>query len=183
MNKKQLFQYVFKQILDYGSASFIKRCAKWGLDTLEMLEQNERVVVVNGERGNDFIYAVTTAVIVGEFGRLAFNNHFLNEIEIDLEQTGLVFDDVEIYMDDTVPNKRWKELRKGNFVNLQDIWSVVQEWKQEVHHSLVDIYKRQNNFNPTDHIFIYIEAIFDQEDDRMDKRLPSYSYVEQGFQY
>lgn len=184
MNKKKSFQCVFKQTLDNGDESFIKKCAKWGLDTLKTLEQNGRVVVaVGGEHGNNFIYAVTTAVIVGEFGFLAFNNYFLNEIEIDLERTGLVFDDVEIYIDDTVPNKRREELRKGNFVNLQDIWSTVQEWKQEINHSLIDIYKRQDKWNPIDYIFTHIEDIFDQKDDRMDRRLSSYLYVEQGFQY
>lgn len=184
MNKKQLFQCVFKQILDYGDESFIKRCAKWGLDTLEILKQNGRVVVaVNGEHGNDFIYAITTAFIIGQFGRIAFNDYFSDEAEIDLGLIGLDFDDVEAYVDDTVPSERREELRKGNFVNLQDIWSAVQEWKQEIHHSLIDIYKRQNKGNPTDYIFICIEAILGQKDNRMDRRHPSYSYVEQGFQY
>lgn len=191
--RKKLFLNVFEQILDYSNGAFIENCAKWGLDTLEMLEQNGLVIVAaDGERRDDFIYAATTAVIIGEFGQCTFNNHFSDETEIDLNQTGLVFDGVEAYLDDAVQDKHREELRKGNFVNIQDIWPAVQEWKKETHQALVDIYVKKGEKEPICAIYASLVAIFEEQDKETKENyapagtsgeMRGYSYVSDGFQY
>ena len=154
MNREQLFRNVFGQVLDYSDDAFIKKCSKWGLDTLETLERNRRVLVaMDGERGNDFIYAVTTAFIIGEFGRLAFNNRFSDEIEIDLKLVGLDFDDIEAYIDGDTTTERREELQNRNYVRLEDIWTAMQEWKQETHRALVTIYAKKGEMEPIDAIY------------------------------
>lgn len=194
MNKEQLFQSVFGMILDYGGSALIEKCAKWGLDTLEMLEKNERVFIAGGgERGNDFIYAVTTAFIVGEFGKISFNDHFSEETEIELGGLGLEFEDVEAYLDDDVPSERLEELRKGNYVRLDDIRSAVQEWKKETHGEMVTFNTKKGEKEPIDAIYGSLVAIFEQKDEETggvfspttspSQELAGYSYVRSGFQY
>ena len=194
MNKEQLFQYIFSQLLDYGDNAVIGKCAKWGLDTLDMLEKNGRVLVTaGGGRGNDFIYAVITALIVGEFGKIAFNNHFSEETEIELGGLGLEFEDIEPYLDEDVPSERREQLRKGNYVRLEDIWSTIQEWKEETHRALVAIYTGKGEKEPIDAIYASLVAIFEQGDEDTgeiivpsaspSRELAGYSYVSNSFQY
>lgn len=196
MNKEQLFQRVFEDILDYSDGAFVEKCATWGLDILEILEKNGRVLVADGgERGNDFIYAVTTALIVGEFGKLAFNNYFSEEAEINFEQIGLEFGDIEAYIDDDTTTERREELRKGNYVRLEDIRSSVQEWKKETHRELVTVYTGNGEEEPVDAIYASLVVIFEQKDEEtgevappfsrhgFSSELKAYSYVNSGFQY
>lgn len=197
MNRKQLFQYVFGQMLDYGNSAVIEKCAKCGLDTLEKLEQNGRVLFVGGgERGNDFIYAVTTAFIVGEFGQLGgISSYFSTETELELDELGLEFDDIEAYIDNDTTTERREELRKGNYVRLEDIWSAIQEWKEETHGSLVTIYTENGEKEPIYAIYASLVVIFEQKDENTGEvaspfsgngfsgELKAYSYVSSGFQY
>ena len=180
--------------MDYADSTFIEKCAKWGLDTLETLEKNGRVLVAGGgERGNDFIYAITTAYIVGEFGKLSFNDHFSEETEIELGGLGLEFEDVEAYLDDDVPSERREELRKGNYVRLEDIWSTVQEWKEETYRALASIYTEKGVKEPILAIYASLVAVFEEKDQEIgeivapstspSQELVGYSYVSSGFRY
>ena len=192
--REKLFFGVFNQMLDYSDNAFIEKCAKWGLDTLETLEKNGRVLVAGGgERGNDFIYAITTAYIVGEFGKLSFNDHFSEETEIELDGLGLEFEDVEAYLDDDVPSERREELRKGNYVRLEDIWSTVQEWKEETYRALASIYTEKGVKEPILAIYASLVEVFEEKDEETgeivapstspSQELAGYSYVSEGFHY
>lgn len=194
MNKEQLFQHVFQEVLDYADDELIKKCTKWGLDTLEALEQNGLVLMASdGERGNDFIYAVTTALIVGEFGKFCFNDYFSDEAEIDLGDLGLEFEDIEPYINEDTPSERREELRQGNYVNMQDLWVTIQEWKKETHNSLVTIYTGRGEKEPNDAIFASLVEIFEVEDEETKEIIApyanswgeatAYQYVCDGFQY
>lgn len=193
MDKAQLFQYVFRQVLDYADDGLVEKCAKWGLDTLKLLEQNGRVLTASdGERGNDFIYAVTTALIVGEFGNFCFNDNSSDEAEIDLGDIGLEFGDIEPYINEDTASERREELRQGNCVNIQDLWSAIGEWKREIRQSLTLTYKDKGK-DPNYAIFASLMEIFEVEDEETKEIIApyanswgesaAYQYICEGFQY
>ena len=194
MSKKQFFRGIFREILDYADNDVIERCAKWDLNTFELLEQNKLIITSSdNERGTDFIYAVTTAMIVGEFGNFCFDDNCSDESEIDLADVGLEFQDIEAYINNDTDDERREELRRMNYVNIQDLGSAIVEWKKEIHKSLVKIYTEKKEKDPDYSIFTSLKEIFEEEGEEADEiiapysnsgqEMDAYEYVVAGFQY
>lgn len=200
MTKEQLFLCVFEQMLDYSDGALIEKCSRWGLDTYEFLEKNKRILCMADTCDESvFIYAVSTAVIVGEFGNRAFGDHNLfDEHEFDLTLLDLHFDDIKGYMDGypDIEQTHFKKLSIGNYVNFDDLRETVLEYTQEIHKDLIEIYKlpgQPDSTLPTHAIYESLINIFEEQDVETKEvltpsmstsnELSAYSYVGQGFQY
>ena len=93
---------------------------------------------------------------------------------------------------DTEPD-RLALLEGGNTIGLQDMWTVICEWKQHIYQSLMDIYKGEGKGDPTDHIFTSLSSIFEHKDKETgevitpsqstSQEIAAYSYVSEGFRY
>jgi len=194
MVDSEFYKTVYRAILDYADNWVVDKCAKWGLDTLELLKQHKLIDTnPDNEHGTDFIYAVTTAMIIGEFGNFCFDDNCSDENEIDLADVGLVFQDIEAYVNNDTDDERREELRKMNYVSIQDIGSAIAEWKKEVHKSLVKIYTERGEKDPDYAIFTSLKEIFEEEGEEVDEitapytnsgqELDAYGYVVADFQY
>ncbi len=191
-DKIKIFRAVFARTLDYADGDFIKHCAKWGLDTYDLLNQHERILATAdaGDEGH-FIYAVTLARIVGEFGKLAFGDFFSDEAKILLHPLGLHFEDIECYLEEDMGTEHREELRHGNYVKAQDVWSSMQELKTEIHRSLVVIYRDKEEKDPILVIFVSLMKIFEMSDEKTSETMTpdvstsretaAYAYVDQWF--
>lgn len=198
MIKEQIFRVVFEQMLDYGDSALIGRCAKWGLDTYELLEKNNWTLgTMDTHDESVFIYAVSTAFIVGKFGKFAFNDYFSEETEFDLTLLELHFDDIRGYLDGyhDVEQTHFEKLNAGNYVNLDDFRGTVSEYQEEIYKGLMEIYKLQGRSDPTlatHAIYESLMNIFEEQDTETKEviapsmsasnELAAYSYVDQGFQ-
>lgn len=193
MDKIELFRAIHNQILDYADDELISRCAGWGYSIYELIRHNKQDLVQGGaEEKSDFMYAVATAVIIGEFAKRAYNDNFSNETIIDLDLLDTDFEQIRGFLEKNIEPDRFEFLEGGNTVGLQDMWTTICEWRQHIHQSLVDIYKKENKEDPIDRIFTSLITIFEEreETDRVFARnistageLSAYSYVNQGFQY
>jgi len=196
MDERALYKQVHDQVLDYADDEVISRCAAWGYAVQQELAQHKRELVQAGaEEGSDFMYAVATAVIIGEFAKRAFNDHFSDEIGIYLDLLDIDFEQIRGFLEKDIELDRLEFLDGGNTVGLQDMWTIMYEWKQHIHQSLVDIYKAEGKGDPNDRIFDSLVAIFENttdEDGRIVSafsghsflnELAAYSYVSAGFQY
>lgn len=194
MTDAEFYNIIYRATLDYADNEVIEKCAKWGLKTFELLEQNKLIITTSGnKRGTDFIYAVTTAMIVGEFGNFCFDDNCSDESEIDLADVDLEFRDIESYINEDTKGERREELCRMNYVNIQDLWVVIQEWKKEIHKSLVKIYANKGEKDPDYAIFTSLKEIFEEEGEGVDEIIAPYSnfgqeldaheYVVAGFQY
>ena len=194
--RKKLFFDVFGQILDYADPAVIKKCTRWGLEQYAQLEKHKKLIATgNTSDYGHFIYGIAFAVIVGEFAKRAFNDYFWDECEIDLNALGLNFRDIEGYMEEDMSTERRDELRKGNYVCLQDIWSAIQEWKRHMYKELTEIYKAENKEEtdptlPGYAIYETLLKIFERVDEdgisfisiSTSGEMAAYSYVNEGFQ-
>lgn len=193
MNERELFKKVHDQVLDYADDELISRCAGWGYSVYELIRLNKRDLVQGGaEKKSDFMYAVATAVIIGEFAKRAYNDHFSDETGIDLDLLDTDFEQIRGFLEKNINPDRFEFLEGGNTIGLQDMWTTICEWKQHIHQSLADIYKKENIGDPVDRIFTSLITIFEEreETDRVFARninaggeLSAYSYVDQSFQY
>ena len=194
MFKHEFYNVIYRATLDYADNEIIEKCAKWGLDTFELLGQNKLIITASdNERGTDFIYAVTTAMIVGEFGNFCFDDNCSDESEIDLGDAGLEFDDVRVYINEDVNDERREELRRMNYANIQDLGSAITEYKKEIHKSLVKIYTTNREKDPDYAIFTSLKEIFEEEGEEADEitapysnsgqEMDAYEYIRAGFQY
>ena len=195
MEEFELYKRVHDQILDYADDEVISRCACWGYDVQQKLIKHKMFLVQAGaEERSDFMYAVATAVIIGEFAKRAFNDHFSDEIGIDLDLLDIDFEQIREFLEKDIESDRLEFLEGGNTIGLQDMWTVMCEWKQDIHQSLVDIYKAEGKGDPNNRIFDSLVAIFENTTDE-DRRiisafsgrsflneLAAYSYVSAGFQ-
>lgn len=197
MNEQELFKKVHNDLLGYVDTDLKNRCAGWGLNTYELLKRNNRLLGNTDTRDEGvFIYAVSTAVIVGEFGKIAFGDYFPDEHEFDLGLLGLEFDDVKGYLDDypDINPIHLEELRRGNYVKLEDIWGTICGYKREIHKELIEIYKKQIKEDPNQYIFTSLLRIYEEiemNDDDIQHRLSmtsaqetgAYTYVSNSFQW
>lgn len=175
--RKELFTIVYRFVLDYADDKVVERCAEWGLKTFELLEQNKLIITASdNERGTDFIYAVTTAMIVGEFGNFCFDDNCSDESEVDLGDVGLELEDVKEYLNEDTDDERREELRRINYVNIQDLWTAIVEWKKEIHKSLVKIYTDKGEEDPDYVILISLKEIFNVKDEDTGEVSAPYSY-------
>ena len=197
MNEQELFKKVHNELLDYVNTDLKNRCADWGLNIHELLKKNKRFLGTTDTHDEGvFIYAVSTAVIIGEFGKLAFGDYFPDEHQFDLDLLGLKFNDVEGYLDDypDIDPIHLEELRIGNYVNMDDIRGTIFEYNREIHKALIEIYKEQTEEDPDHHIFTSLLRIYEEietNDGDTQYYIPSmtntqkmeaYAYVSNGFQ-
>lgn len=200
MKEQELFKKVYDQVLDYDG-KLISRCAEWGLNTYNILKINGRLLGTMDAEDKDgvFIYAVSTAVAVGLFGKIAFGGYFPDEHEFDLDLLNLRFDDIKGYLDGypDIDQARFEQLRAGNYVNLTDIWATIFEYNKETHKGLYEYYKKQGETDSTlpDYaIFESLVSIFERKDEEeegvvispfqgTEGEMESYLYVSQGFSY
>lgn len=194
MSELGLFKKVYDQVLDYADDELISRCAVWGYSVYELIRQDNQEIVQGGaEKASPFMYAVATAVIIGEFSKRAYNDYFSNETGIDLDLLDIDFEQIRGFLEKDMGSDRFELLEGGNTVGLQDMWTVINEWKQHIHQSLVDIYKEEGNGNSIDRIFTSFVVIFEEKDGETDEvfarnvshagELSAYSYISEGFQY
>lgn len=190
MNQEQLFHRVFDQVLDYADTEMLRLCSDWGRVTRRKFAQHGRLVAQSdAEDGADFMYAVVTACIVGEFARYAKNDYFNDEAEIDLNLLGIDFDQVRGFLQKDITADRLELLERSNVVGLQDVWTAINEWKQDTYNSLVYIYN-QEGANPNKAIFDSLVKTFETTDDEgvvfsnltATQELSAYEYVSNGFQ-
>lgn len=197
MNERELFKKVHNELLDYVGTGLKNRCAGWGLNTYELLKKNKRLLGTTDTLDEGmFIYAVSTAVIVGEFGKFAFGDYFPDDHEFDLDLFGLVFEDIKGYLDGypDIDPIHLEKLCLGNYVKLEDIWGTMCEYKREMHKALTGIYKEQIKEDPDYYIFTSLLRIYEEIDtnDEDTRYIPSmtnaqeigaYTYVSNSFQW
>ena len=190
MKELGLYKGVHNQVLDYVDTEIPRLCASWGYVVQQKLAQHGRLMVQSeAEEGSDFMYAVVTACIVGEFARYARNDYFNDEVEISLDLLGMDFDQVRGFLEKGIAADRIGLLERNKIVGLQDIWSAINEWKQDTYNSLVYIYK-QEGANPNEAIFDSLVKTFETTDDggvvfsnlTATQELSAYEYVSNGFQ-
>ena len=158
--RKKLFERVFEEVLDYSDTGFKHRAAQWGQQTYERIEREGKVVVSPRDvYPTDFTYALTFAVIVGEFGRFAFNDHFL------------------IHM--ALPER---EIALGEeYILLPDLLPVVVERKEDIYVALKAIY----NKDPAGGVYYSLLTLFEAEGRliKKEEELRAYTYIDSGFMY
>ena len=194
MSEQELYKQVHNQILDYADKGIISRSAAWGYAVQQELAKHKRELVQSGaEGGSDFMYAVATAVIIGEFAKRAFNDYFSDEVSIDLDLLDMDFKQIRGFIAKDIETDRLALLERENAVGLQDMWVVICEWKQHIHQSLMDICKEQGKGDPIAYIFTPLLSVFEYKDEETEEmitrsqstsqEISAYSYVSEGFRY
>lgn len=190
MNELELYKDVHNQVLGYADTEMLRLCTDWGYTVQQKLSQCGRFIVEGKvEDGSDFMYAVVTACIVGEFARYARNDYFNDEVEIDLDLLGIDFDQVRGFLEKDITADRLRLLERNKVVGLQDMWTAINEWKQDTYNSLAYIYK-QEGVDPNKAIFDSLVKTFETTDDggvvfsnlTATQELSAYEYVSSGFQ-
>lgn len=166
MNEQKLFKEIHDQVLDYADEELIWKCANWGYEVSQILLKHGRYVVQAGaEQSSPFVYAVVTAVTIGEFAERAFNDHFNEEISINLGALDTDFEEIRGFLNKDIKPERLELLKESNTVGLQDVWTALWEWKSDTHKSLVEIYKEQGEKDPNYRIFISLLNIYKDTDE------------------
>ena len=180
---KHIFRSLCATLLDSGDHDFKEKCAQWGLEQYAQLEKHEKLLNDGNTSDNGyFIYGTAFAVIVGEFGQRAYNNHFSNECEINLVALGLDFRDIAGYVEKDMKADRREQSQQNNCVDLQDVWSTVCEWKKEIHKSLTEIYAAEGK-DPDWAIYASLEKLFKPATPSDAGRIVAYEYISNGFSY
>ncbi len=180
MTEQELYKNVHDQVLDYADDDVIGRAARWGLSIQKTLEQNGRLLVQAGAEGSSvFMYAVVTAVIVGEFAKSAYNDYFSDEAGIDLDLLDMDFQQIRGFLENDIAQDRYDFLDGGNAVGLQDMWAAIHEWKADTYQSFTHIYGK----NRVDEILYQsLSEIFSDTSSTDGQCLSAYAYVSNGFQ-
>ena len=194
MTKEIIFTEVFNILLDYADSVLKEKCAKWRLGAFDCVERQGKVATTANinEHGVWFMYAVVTAFIVGEFGRQAFGNYFSDRQEIELNELGLRFEEVEGWLGDEVGSERREVLRQGNFITLEDVWDTIQEFKREIFQALFAMHVESGAKHPADAVFASLVAVFEETNtdgtvmspfhDKA-QEMSTYLYVTNAFHY
>lgn len=158
MDKQELFNTVFRQMLDYADNDFVKRLADWGVEIYNLLDRNNKIISTNQNepRNDQFIYAVAIARIVGLFGMRAFNDHLSDEIEFG----------------DPLPKTR-----------LRNIWVPVYSKIDEIYSALIDIYKQQGEDDPNHKILSSLKEVFGEISQTNFNEPQAYDFVRNRFNY
>ncbi len=197
MNERELFNTLHDEILDYVEDDLLLRCANWGYEVHQLLLEHKMYIMQEeeqGEQSSPFIYAVATAVIVGEFAKHAYNDYYSDETNLLLDELDLEFEQVSGFLNKDIDKDRFEMLKEINGVSLQDIWDTICVWKKDIHKSLVKIYKQQDKKDPDEYIFQSLSKIFEltDEDDIVissfsghgtERESSAYAYISNGFQY
>lgn len=178
MNDKELFRGVYDQVLDYDDEDVINRCADFGYGLYQMLGKHSRILTQGEESSSSFMYAVVTAVMIGEFAKRAYNDYFSDEAGIDLDLLDVDFGQVEDFLEQDMEKERFDFLEGGNTVGLQDMWTAICEWKQETYKSLAHIYEKEGK-DPDYEIYQSFVSIFStgQVDMTGAQQLEAYEYL------
>lgn len=160
-NAEQVFQRVFDEVLDY-LPDFKRKAAEWGKNIYDLIEREGKVVVSDRDKYPvDFTYALTLAVIVGEFGQFGYGDHFLTEMTLP---------DREIVIGgDTRPLSAFHEV----------IW----ERKEDTYAALSGIYAGKGKEDPDWAVYASLEELFEPVYPSDTGRMKAYSYVSNGFSY
>lgn len=165
MEKLELYKALHRQILDYTDDELLTKCAQWGLDTQEKTERMLRYAPESGsEDSPTFMFAVTTAVIIGEFGKRAFNDYFSDEAELDLDILDLDFSLVREFLNSDISTNRKHTLEQESVLGLQDVWEAIHEWKHDIYSTHLELYEKEGKEVDLE-VFNSLVGIFDTEDD------------------
>ncbi|NQV93349.1 hypothetical protein HQ403_02520 [Candidatus Kaiserbacteria bacterium] len=197
MNEQELFRKVYGEILDYVEDDLLLKCANWGYGVHQTLLENKQYLMQvekQGEQSAPFMYAVATAVIVGEFAKLAYRDHFSDETNLLLDELDLEFEQVSGFLNKYIGKDRFEMLEEINGVSLKDIWATIGEWKEEIYKSLVHIYKEQGEKESDHKIYTSLLTLFEEMDEETGDILPRlmdktfgypemevYEYISNGF--
>ncbi len=186
MTTRALFREAHRQLLDYSDLKVTEATSKWGIDAYSQIKEvGLEITTADAEKQTPFIYAVATAVIVGEFAKLGYGDYFSDETEMDLSALDLSFIDIEGFVDKEMPPERRGELMGQYYLNLQDIWGSIQDYKNHIYASLTTIYASKG-LEPKVYIFKSLNKILG-EDAFLEKLDPkthnAYQYIDNGFKY
>lgn len=158
-NREQVFQQVFDEILDY-LPDFKRRATGWGEKTYDLIEREEKVVVSDrDEYPVEFTYALTLAVIVGEFGQFGYGGHFLTEMALPDREIAVM----------------------GGKTPLATFHEAIWERKEDIYRALNDIYTSRH-LDPVPEVYASLVALFENEPDA-DRAVGAFAYVDRGFTY
>lgn len=195
MTEQELFKQAHDQVLDYADEGLIWKCANWGYEVSQILLKHNRYIVQArtelAEQSSPFMYAVATAMMIGEFAERAFKDYFDNEGTIDLDALDMNFEEIRGLLNKDIKPERPELLKESNTVGLQDIWTALWEWKSETYKALAEIYKEQGEKDPDYRIFISLVNIYKDTDEGETfyrsmtdaQKLEAYGFVSNGFQY
>jgi len=160
-NQDQIFQQVFDEVLDY-LPDFKQRAAEWGKKTYNLIEQEGKVVVSDrDEYPVEFTYALTFAVIVGEFGQFGYGDHFLTEMALPDREMSV----------------------ENGTVLLPTFHKVIWERKEDIYTVLSGTYAGEDKEDPDWAICASLEKLFEPVVPSDIGRVKAYSYISKGFLY
>lgn len=160
-DKEQTFQGVFSEVLDY-LPDFKRKAAEWGKKTYDLIEQEGKIVVSDrDEYPVEFTYAITFAVIVGEFGQFGYGDHFLTEMALPEREI----------------------IAGSSTVLLSTFHKVILERKEDIYTALSGIYATNGEGDPDWAIYASLEKLFEPVYPSDIGRMKAYSYISNGFSY
>lgn len=160
-DREKVFQSVFDEVLDY-LLDFKRKAAEWGKKTYDLIEQEGKVVVSDrDEYPVEFTYALTIAIIVGEFGQFGYGDHFLTEMALP---------DKDISVE-------------GGTAPLSSFHKKVWERKEDIYMALSGIYRTEGKEDPDWEIYASLEGLFEPIVPSDTGRMKAYSYISNGFSY
>lgn len=183
MDKLEFYKEIYLQVLDYTDEKFIYECAKWGIDAESKTTKNNLSDKLSKkEKTLSFIYALTTATIAGEFGKISFNDYLPEEAEIDLSDLEMNFKDIKPFLNKGMSKSRMNLLESKNFVRVDDLWDAVCECKVVIHKSLFEIYGKENK-EPDVIIYQSLLELFGSIENCVDlgRQLSAIAYIKNSF--
>lgn len=158
-DRGQVFQQICNEVLDY-LPDFKRRAAGWGEKTYDLIEREGKVVVSDrDEYPVEFIYALTLAVIVGEFGQFGYGNHFLSEMALPERDIAV----------------------EGGTVPLTTLHEAIWGRKEDIYRALNDIYVLRH-LDPVPEVYASLVALFGNEPNA-DRAVGVFAYVDREFTY
>lgn len=183
MDKLEFYKEIYLQVLDYTDERFIYECAKWGIDTeSKTIQNNLSDDLSTKEKTVSFIYALTTATIIGEFAKISFNDYLPEKAEIDLYDLEMNFNDIRHFLNKDTPKEHINILETGNIVDINDLSEVVVEYKDYIYKALSETYTKENK-DPNVAIYTSLLGLFGSVDDciSLGSQLIAISYVKNKF--
>ena len=193
-SKELIFEGVFNGVLDYADKEFKAKLARWGLGVFDRIKADKRDLLSTdtSEKGVQFMYALTLARIIGEFGKVSFDDLRPEEVEIRLGELEMTLEDVGGLLNEDIDPKRKDKHLETNVINIEDVWNELQECKSDIFQYLVP---EINKGDPTP-VYNELVALFGRNDDEeegviispfsghsMGKKMSAFAYVSEGFQH
>lgn len=186
-----LFHETHEQILGYFEDEIVRKCSAWGLGAYEQVRTSKYKLASDDAVNIDFAYAVSTAVIAGEFGEHASVDYFGDETVIDLTRLDMSVDEIRGLLNDDVSQEQIELLADAENVDLQDMWEAVCAYKMNVYDGLKTHYAHKGVDDTDYRIFASLMAIYEESEngEKMPlnisdaRKMAAYMYVSNGFQY